>query len=462
MMSNLRVLYGWRDEHRRGRSIILVSGLLTAAYNALISGIFYTGFLSMYGIDLVGVGIISFISPVSSCFAIFSPMIVERIERRKPILLGVKVFQYALTIVATTLMPNFVHDRQGRILWFCALQFAAGVTAALFSAGNTPWWSNFLPTDNRSRAQFFQYNQMFATITGSAVPLVTGFLTSAIAAGEAQNKLILLMRYIGFGLVLVDVIIQAFAKEYPYPKTTDKPRLTDGLLIPFRNRKFVCCMAAIALHQLIGSLCSDTWDYYILNDVGLSYARINVVVSLNTPIQLLLLPVWKRVIVRLSWVRTLGLAMLLLVPGQLMMAMLTAQTAWLWTPARIWQLIVYTGISLASANMLYLHLPKEHMSAYITFNTLLTLIATLAGKLLGLIIFTQAERLNLHFLGLPMGGAQCAEALHCVSQLALGLALFLFWRRLTPQSELEAIDASAKQNSCQTKGIKKSSPVSSA
>ncbi len=445
VMNSLHTLYGWQDERRRGRSVMLLSGLLTAAYNALTSGIFYTGFLSMYGIDLVGVGVISFIPPVSSCFAIFSPMIVERFERRKPILLSVKVFQYALTIVATTLMPNFVHDRQGRILWFCILQFVSGVTAALFSAGNTPWWSNFLPEDSQSRAQFFQYNQMFSTLTGSVVPLVTGFLTSAITAGEKQNELILLMRYVGFGLVLVDVAIQACAREYPYPKTTDRPRLTDSLLIPLRNRKFVCCVAALAVHQLIGSLCSDTWDYYILNDVGLSYARINVVVALNTPIQLLLLPMWKRIIVRLSWVRTLGLAMLLLVPGQLMMAMLTAQTAWLWTPARIWQLAVYTGIALASANMLYLHLPRENMPAYVTFNTLLTLLATLAGKLLGLMIFTRAERLNLRLFTLPMGGAQCAEALHCVSQLALGLALFLCWRRLTPESEIEAVDAARKR-----------------
>ncbi len=454
MMSNLRAIYGWRDEYRRGRSIILMSGLLTAVYNALTSGIFYTGFLSMYGIDLVGVGIIGFIPPVSSCFAIFSPMIVERIARRKPVLLSVKVFQYALTIVATTLMPNFVPDQQGRVLWFCVLQFVSGVTAALFSAGGTPWWSNFLPADNQSRAQFFSYNQMFSTITGSIVPLATGFLTSAIASAQARSELILLMRYIGFGLVLLDVTIQAFAREYPYPKQADKPRLTDSLLIPLKNRKFVCCMMAIALHQLIGSLCSDTWDYYILNDVGLSYARINVVVSLNTPIQLLLLPVWKRIIVRLSWVRTLGLAMLLLVPGQMMMALLTAQTAWLWTPARIWQLIVYTGVSLATANILYLHLPRENMPAYITFNTLLTLAATLVGKLLGLMIFTRVEPLNLRFLGLPFGGAQCAEALHCVSQLALGLTLFLLWRRLTPESELEAIDASVKRYPHQTMGIK--------
>ena len=69
--SQLRLIYGWKDEKRKGRSISLISTLLTSFYNVFITGIFYTGFLSMYEISLVGVGIITFISPLANCFSHF-------------------------------------------------------------------------------------------------------------------------------------------------------------------------------------------------------------------------------------------------------------------------------------------------------------------------------------------------------------------------------------------------------
>ena len=436
IVQDFRAVYGWHEEYRRGRSIILLSGVLTAISNALTTGIFNTAFLRMYDIDLVGVGIISFIAPVANLFVVFSPLIVEKIQRRKPVLLTVTVCQYFLTIVATTLMPQFVQDSQGRIICFCILQFLASVTGALFSTGYTPWWSNFLPKDDKARVQYFAYNQFFAVVAGSLVPFITGMLTTAVSDSAEQNKLILLMRYIGFGLAMVDVLFKAMAKEYPYPEV-EHPRLTDILWQPLRNRKFVMCMSAIALHTLIGNLCSDTWDYYILNDVGLSYARINTIVSLGAPIQLLLLPLWKKVVIRLGWVRTLGLAMMLLVPAQIAMSLLTLKTDWIWIPARIWQLVVVTGITLASTNMIYLHLPKKSMAVYIGFNTLLTQVAMFAGKALGLFIVTRVDALNLSIFGFPFSGSQCAETLHYLIQFPLGVVLFVCWRTFTSQENAD-------------------------
>ena len=42
-------IYNLKDEYAKGRLISLADGLITAFYNVFITGIFYTGFLSMYG-----------------------------------------------------------------------------------------------------------------------------------------------------------------------------------------------------------------------------------------------------------------------------------------------------------------------------------------------------------------------------------------------------------------------------
>ena len=81
-------IYNLKDDHAKGRLISLGSSLITSMYNVFITGIFYTGFLSMYDISITGVGIISFIPYIASCFSVFSPMVLRRFKKRKGILLA--------------------------------------------------------------------------------------------------------------------------------------------------------------------------------------------------------------------------------------------------------------------------------------------------------------------------------------------------------------------------------------
>ncbi|MBQ4452506.1 MAG: hypothetical protein II912_09080, partial [Clostridia bacterium] len=133
-------IYSPRDEHSRGRLISLFSSLITSFYNVFITGIFYTGFLSMYGISITGVGIVSFIPYIGGCFALFSPFVLRRFKKRKTVMLASKITFYALYIVATTLMPQFVTSARGRLTWLIVILFVAYAQYALFSPGITVWF----------------------------------------------------------------------------------------------------------------------------------------------------------------------------------------------------------------------------------------------------------------------------------------------------------------------------------
>ena len=117
MRASLGDIYSLRDDHAQGRLITLGSTLAVSFYNVFITGIFHTGFLSMYGISITGVGIITFIPFIASCFSIFSSKILGPIPRRKAVLVGSKIFFYALYIVGATLMPQFVIDPGARLMW---------------------------------------------------------------------------------------------------------------------------------------------------------------------------------------------------------------------------------------------------------------------------------------------------------------------------------------------------------
>ena len=73
-------IYNLKDDLAKGRLISLGSSLMTAFYNVFITGIFYTGFLSMYGMSIIPY--------IASCFSVFSPMALRRFKKRKGILLA--------------------------------------------------------------------------------------------------------------------------------------------------------------------------------------------------------------------------------------------------------------------------------------------------------------------------------------------------------------------------------------
>ena len=128
---SLSDIYSLKDDDAKGRLISLGSALTTALYNVFITGVFYTGFLSMYGMSITSVGIISFIPYIGSCFSVFSSVILERIRKRKRILILSKVFFYSLYIKYS---PNasYIYGGLAAIclimlwLYFCMIIFLCG------------------------------------------------------------------------------------------------------------------------------------------------------------------------------------------------------------------------------------------------------------------------------------------------------------------------------------------------
>ena len=267
-------IYSTKDDEAKGRLISLGSALVAAFYNVFITGIFYTGFLSMYGISITGVGIVTFIPYIASCFSLFSSAILERIKKRKWVLLASKVYFYAMYIVATTIMPQFVTDPDARLMWFIVILFLAYSVFALFSPGVTTWFYRFYPEDNERRTRYIVLNQVFSSIMSSAILLLSGVLTDAVAGSPMQDKLIIGLRYLAFVLVLVDVGMQACAREYPYPEAP-KLSISQIFTLPFRYRKFLYCMLLMFAWNFNSNLNNGTWNYHLLNHLGFNYTLLN-------------------------------------------------------------------------------------------------------------------------------------------------------------------------------------------
>ncbi len=438
-IGSLTNIFSFQDDESRGRVIALTSTLLTTFYNVFITGIFYTGFLSMYGMSITDAGILTFIPYIANLLSVFSPKLLGRFAKRKKLLLTAKVIYYAIYIVVATVMPQFVTDPDQRLILFIIIQAVAAGFYAFFGSGFTIWFYNFYPLENDRRIRYVMLSQIFSSILSSLVLIGSGLLTDALSGSPFQDQLILIFRYCAFALVLLDVFFQSKAKEYPYV-AEENTRLHEVFTLPFKNKKFFACMILMFLWNFNGNLNNGLWGYHLLNHLDFSYTLINAMSVLYTIVLLCLSPVWNKVLRRYSWIKTFGIATLLFVPTEVICFSLMPGDAGMYVVASFFQNVMSVGLNLAYSNILYMNLPKEKSTTYITFNTIGCNIFAFFGLMTGTWVSGITGDSTISMLGLEVYSVQFTCLMRGIFMAFFGLVLVLKWRIFTRDEDIAEVE----------------------
>lgn len=443
-LTDFRSIFNFRDDDAKGRSIELCNIMLAAFFNVFITGLFYTGFLTMYGMTITDAGVITFIPFIGNLFNLFSPKVLAKFKRRKPILLAAKLYFYFMYIIATNLMPLFVTDTKARLTCFSVILFLAYSVYGLFSPGFTTWFYRFYPTNREMRSKHVMYQQVFSALTSGMVVLLSSILTDAVSGSAYQSVLILGLRYLAFGLIVVDVIIQSRAKEYPVPEEPSL-KLVHVVTLPFKYPKFIRCMALMFSWNFISNLPNGLWNYHVLNHLHFSYTMINLATSVMYTVFLVLFASsWRKVLRRFSWVKTFGLSLMLYAPTEILAFLLTPDLAWLYVLTCTIQNLVCVGMNLSYGTIFYINLPEENSTAHIAFYSVGCNLFASIGLLTGTWISSLSGDNTIPFLGMQVYSVQLIMLLRVALITTLGTVLFTKWRIFTKQEEIEEIESMPK------------------
>ncbi|MBR3796874.1 MAG: MFS transporter [Clostridia bacterium] len=427
-------VFGLWDEDAKGRTVYLGCVILNAFYNVFITGVFYTGFLSMNGMSITDAGIVTFIPYIGNLFSVFSSKILMHFKRRKPILIAAKIYFYVMYVIAATVMPQFVIDPQQRLYWFTAIVFLAYAGYAPFDPGFVIWFYRFFPQDDERRARYLLYQQMAAAVISCVFLMAGSMITDAVSSSAHQRELINGLRYFAFVLVMIEIGIQVQAKEYPVTAESTL-RLKEIFTLPLRYRKFMYCTVLMFVWNYISNLNNGLWNYHLLNHMHFSYTLVNAMSVLYTIVLLALSGFWQRVLRRYSWIRTFGLALVIWVPTEVLFFLMAPESAYLYVPLCLTQHVLTVGINLSYANILYMNLPKDNETALIAFNTLGRNLFAFFGLLTGTLVSGVTGDVTAPFMGMEVYSVQFTCLLRGVTMLAMGAVLLWRWRAFEPGEE---------------------------
>lgn len=429
----LKDIYSPSTVEGKGRLSALASSLITGVYNVFITGIFYTGFLTMYDISITGVGIVTFIPYIANCFCLFSANVLGHFKHRKRVLLASKIFFYAMYILATTLMPLFVTGPQARLYWLVGILFVAHAVYALFSPGFTTWFYHFFPHDTEKRTKYFVYNQFFTTILAHTVLVLSGWIADAVKASSAQNQLILGFRYFAFLLVIVDVFMQAQAKEYDETEE-HKVRLTEVFTVPFQYKKYMYCMALMCFWSFNANLSNGLWNYHLLNHMHFPYLLINAVSASYVVIFAITASKWRSLLRKYSWIKTFGIANLLWAPTEFAFFCMTPDRGWMFPVLAVIQHLLSVGMNLSYANVLYMNLPEKNATTCIAFQAVICNFASFLGLVTGTELAKITGDSTMMFLGMPLYSVLFTCILRGINMAVIGYVCFRYWKVFSDES----------------------------
>ena len=421
--SKLRMLFNWRDPLAKGRTCMMLQSAFASIATNLTSGLFYTGFLSSHGINIVEIGILFFIPYIANIFSIFSPSILERFKKRRVILAAARASYFTLNILAVTVMPYIITDRAARMYAFIGIVFLSNIILALFSSGYPIWHLKFIPDE--VRAEYFSVNSLVNAVVGCGASLGASIAADALAGSPYEQQVIVLLRLIGYAIALLDVFILCLPQEYDYEKSGDRPRFLDVFKKPLAHKSFAVSMVVISLYNFFAQIPASSLNYFLLNTIHAEYTLITAIDFIYPLALFLLLPFWKKVLYRFGWFKTFAIGELLHVGTTLLYSCISS-TNYLWVlpTVRITQHIFGVGRNLAATNLMYVNMPLEDRTNYMSFYTVVINLANFLGMMSGTSFVAAFPNLDIQLFGLHFYNVQVLMWMQMAGQVLVPLLVF--------------------------------------
>lgn len=438
-MKVLKKLYrktGWHtvfsfdDDAASARTYLLGATALQSIVGGLTTGVFYTGFLLGYGINIVNLSILTVIPYLTSLFSLLTPYILDRFPRRRMILSLARVAYYAINIIGITILPKLVADPDARVTGLIVIVFAANAINFLFS-GYNPWHMPYITPEVRTA--YFSATAMAANLIGTTVALLTSLVTERLPEAQ-QMELFASLRVGAFGFAALDVYFLQKPREPQYLLSQSRPSLLSAFTLPLRNRKFILTMLLYFLYTLGANLTTSVITTWQLQEVDTGYvfpSTLNVVYPLFV---ILTATPWSRFMQRFGNFKSLALSCFLLAVSYFAYAFVDRSNyLWLLAGVRLFQhgmgMIQHYSVS----NLIYINLPKEDQTAFTSFHTVIANLGAFASMSLGTWVVAAMGSGSWTFLGHQMTSVPTLLLAQCVALALTAAVVLLLQKQAEPE-----------------------------
>ena len=430
------------DGRARGRRGLLAGTLCSNFFSHLISGTYFTSLMLAMDADDVYIGYISMLITTCGFFQMFAPLFLEKLQRRKTLLLVMRGVQNFLNIVVVGIIPLMPWPKETILTVFMITVFLVYVLNALGSPGYSGWHIQSLPYEKR--VNYWTIQNMSTSLLGVSIAYIAGvfldfFENNAISFGGMTPTItaLILMRIVAVVTAALEIFFYSWIGEYPYEKEQNAKDNSGFRMLwkPIMNKGYMQTVSVQFLWTFITAIIGPYFSVYVIDEVKMSYSFIALGGVISTPIILIVTPIWGKLLQRKNWIRLMGFGMAGYSLAYFFNMLITSSTQMLYPIAIIICYIFSPCITIAMGQLNYLKLPQQNITTYLSLFSILNQGVSLLGTFLGTQFIALTENMVIEIFGFRMINKQYINMIQMCGILLLVLYVFHLDRRIRKEQE---------------------------
>jgi len=388
-----------------------------------VGGSFWTGLLIYLNADDGFIGTMSMISTAANMLQCLSPLLLERFPKRRTMLTLLRTVLYMINVLMIGLIPLFPVGQQAKLYMTGIGVLIVNMINAFIAPGLSIWHMQSLP--HRVRKSYFSVITMTVGAVVAICNLIGARIVDVFDANGMEYYGLLTLRIVAAVLCALEIYMYFHIKEYPYEGSDEKFTVKDLLIKPFREKRYLLTVAVTFLWNITANIPGSYYSMYLLKDVGVQYSYITLISMINVPIVLFLTPVWRKVLSRFGWFKTLYTSMAVYIIHYLILALVSKNTVWVYPFSQLLGCVFAVGINLSFTGIPYVNMPEKNQTVFIGFYSTMANFAALLGVTIGKYFILATENVSFNLLGMQFGNKQLivvlTGALMCFAVLGIRL-----------------------------------------
>lgn len=406
-----------QKEFYNSRKLFIFEGSAAVGVFALTSGAFLAGFAEYLGANDQFNGIIAAIPALAGTIQVFSPMVFERLKKRK-FLIAILCLFYRLLLGLLVFIPLLVQDKFLRLTLLASMYFIAYLAASFITPAAGNWIISLTPEN--MRGSYLGKRDSYILAVTSIISLVMGKVLDVFKQNDQT--------YLGFILVAIVVIILTILNFYFLSSIKEPPNVVKDqhidikkvFTVPIRDKNFRKVILLFILWNVGFQIGGPFFGVYIVTGLKLKYIYIMMLGVLSSLTSVLVVRSWGRLGDRKSWVFTTKMSLGMLAVAHLTWFFVNSKTMLLLVPLYILAGAAWAGINISLFNIQFKYAPIEGRTIYIGFNAAVGGLVGFLTALVGSYIVGTLEGHKFNFLGISIGNMQLVFGL---SGLLIGVCV---------------------------------------
>jgi predicted MFS family arabinose efflux permease len=415
------------DEIEINRKNITISNYSSGVVNNLIGGNFFIVLLLLMKADDSYMGLVTMAGLIGNLLQVLSPLVLERFQSRKKLLIGVRAVIYFFNIVVISIVSLLPVTNGIKLMMVLLIILFINFINALSAPGFMVWHIKSIP--EKVRSNYFSFFTITNGIIIYTIILTFSKIVDYFKASGNELQVLLILRILTLLLCVVDICFLFKIKEYPNQSSGTKVSFVSIFVAPFKEKKYLITVLIACLWNFSANIPGPYFTVYMLKDLGVSYSFLNLVNMFNIPALIFLTPLWRKKINTTSWFKTLYLSMGLFLITYILLSFVTKNTLYLFPIAVIFSFLVAPGINLVFANIPFINIPEKDQTNYIGFFAAMNNLAALIGVLTGKEFIKHTEGITISILGIGMQNKQYILILTAFAMFIAVILIYLMQRK---------------------------------